>query len=91
MVPLVPVDEETGFHEGTWTDSGKCCKKAVLGALAVAVLGLFGLCVGHVAYAKPIALNELAQPSVRVTWELRASSRTLELSAMTSWKTTGRF
>ena len=26
--------------------------------------GLFGLCVGHVAYAKPIALNELAQPSV---------------------------
>jgi len=64
VVPLVSVDEETGFHEGTWTDSGKCCKKAVLGALAVAVLGLFGLCVGHVAYAKPIALNELAQPSV---------------------------
>ena len=39
-------------------------KREALGALAVAALGLFGLCVGHVAYAKPIALNELAQPSV---------------------------
>ena len=68
-MPLV-VDEETGFHGDTWTDSGKCCKKAVLGALAGAVLGLFGLCVGHVAYAKPMAL-ELAQP--RVTSDLGAA------------------
>lgn len=64
------VDEETGFHGDTRTDSGKCCKKAVLVALAVAVLGLFGLCVGHVAYAKPMAL-ELAQP--RVTSDLGAA------------------
>lgn len=61
VVPLVPVDEETGLHGNTWTDRGKCCKKAVLGALAVAVLGL---CVGHAAYTKLNALNELTQPSV---------------------------
>ena len=67
------VDEETGFHGATWTDSGKCCKKVGLGALAVlavAVLGLFGLCGGQVAYAKPMA--ELAQPSV--TSDLGAAS-----------------